>query len=111
MSDNEHRSRLHIHLGGLFVLIIIFLLLFKVDIPSAINSPRFQKNISYIKYQSVNIWDNYLSKPLTNSWDKLFNSLVDKGINKIKKDGLNFKLPNFNNTNPTPIVNSFKKIN
>ena len=45
MSDDERKPRLHIHTGGIIILIIILLVLFKVDIKSKINSPQFQKNV------------------------------------------------------------------
>jgi len=51
MEEEKKTSRLHINIGGLIILIILALILFKVDIKSKIQSPQFQKNITYITDQ------------------------------------------------------------
>ena len=99
MSDNKYPSRLHIHLGGLIIIIIIVLILFKVDLKSTINSPRLQENVSYLEDEGLSVWNNYLSKPLKRGWDGLFNTLLDKGIKQIKSGiSKNLTLPNINKT-------------
>jgi hypothetical protein len=92
MSDDGHKSGLHVHLGGLVIVIIIILILFKVDIKEKVQSPQFQKNIAYVEQLAKNAWDKYLKKPLTNGWNSMFNNLVDKGVEKIKEGGL-LKIP------------------
>ncbi len=106
MDNNNNRpSRLHIHLGGLVIFIIIILMLFKVDLRSAISSPRFQQNISYVKEQSLNIWDKYLSNPLTKLWDSVYSNLVNKGIEQIKKEVSGLKTSDVNGILPININN------
>lgn len=84
MDNGERKSRLHIHLGGLVILIIIVLILFKVDLRSKIESPQFQKNYSYIEEQVKNIWQNYILKPLRAKTGDLFKDFTDKEIKKIQ---------------------------
>ncbi len=108
MSDHKYPSRLHIHLGGLIIIIIIILILFKVDIRSTINSPRFQNNVNYIEQQGENIWNKYLKKPLTSGWNGLFNNLLNKGIEQIKKSNFKFNLSDINKINPGNITGSYK---
>lgn len=64
MDNDERKPRLHIHLGGLVILIIIVLILFKVDIRSKIQSPQFQTNVSYIIEQTKIIWQKYIVTPV-----------------------------------------------
>ena len=64
MNDDERKPRLHLNVGGLIILIIILLILFKVDIKSKIQSPQFQKNINYIETQVKDFWQTYIISPL-----------------------------------------------
>jgi hypothetical protein len=86
MADDERKSRLHIHLGGLIILIIILLILFKVDIKSKIQSPKFQENISYISDQAVAIWQNYILGPIKNKLGSIFINATNKGIKEIQNN-------------------------
>jgi hypothetical protein len=88
MSDNERRPRLHIHFGGLIILIIIFLILFRVDLKSKINSPQFQKNYTYITEQIGNFWHKYILDPIKL---KLSNFIIDQTNTKINDFQNNFK--------------------
>jgi hypothetical protein len=84
MNDDERKPRLHVHIGGLIILIIIFLIVFKVDIKSKINSPMFQKNYTYIETQIKTFWQKYVSIPLKTKAGDLFKDLTDKGIKKLQ---------------------------
>jgi hypothetical protein len=84
MADDEKKSRLHIHLGGLIILVIIALVLFKVDIKSKIQSPQFQKNILYIEEQATDFWQNYILSPLKAKTGNLFINFTNKGLEKIQ---------------------------
>jgi hypothetical protein len=84
MADDERKSRLHIHLGGLIILIIIFLILFKVDIKSKIQSPQFQENITYIEDQSINIWTNYILNPIKSKMGDAFINATNQGIKQLQ---------------------------
>lgn len=82
MSEEEPKSRLHIHLGGLIIVIIIILVLFKVDIKEKIESPQFQKNISYIE----DIWQERISIPLREKASFFFKNFTEKGVEKLQEN-------------------------
>jgi hypothetical protein len=96
MDDNiqKPRSNIHIHVGGAIILIIILLILFKVDVKSYINSPKFQSNINYIEQTGQDIWNKYLSKPFSYLFNNLiFGNLLSNGIKQIQNATPNLKLP------------------
>jgi len=84
MAEDERKSRLHIHLGGIIILIIIALILFKVDIKSKIQSPQFQKNYTYITEQAKTFWQKYILNPLKAKTGTLFIDLTNKGIKQMQ---------------------------
>lgn len=84
MNNDETKPRLHIHTGGLVILIIIMFILFKVDIKEKINSPQFQKNITYIENTAKNIWDKYIGKTLKNGAKNLFINYTNQGFTEIQ---------------------------
>lgn len=86
MNNDERKSRLHIHLGGLIILIIIILVLLNVDIKSKIDSPQFQKNYTYIEEQVKNIWENYILSPIKSTVGNLFIDLTNKGIQQVQNN-------------------------
>ena len=93
MSDDERKSRLHIHTGGLIILIIILLILFKVDIVSKINNPQFQKNITYIGDQAKTIWQDYIVFPIkSKTGDWLINTTknnINSSLEKVQNGFVN----------------------
>jgi hypothetical protein len=84
MDKDERKPRLHIHMGGLIVLIIILLILFKVDIRSKIKSPQFQSNISYIEEQVKTFWQKYISGPMKKKVGDSFTNITNKELKKIQ---------------------------
>ncbi|MCX6754819.1 MAG: hypothetical protein NTU81_03270 [Candidatus Nomurabacteria bacterium] len=84
MNEDERKPRLQIHTGGLIILIIVILILFKVDIVSNIKSVQFQKNISYIEEQSKNIWENYILKPIKSKVVGIFIDTTNSELKKIQ---------------------------
>lgn len=84
MADDERKSRLHVHLGGVIILIIIALVLFKVDLKSKIQSPQFQKNYTYITEQAKTFWQKYILNPLKAKTGTLFIDLTNKGIKQMQ---------------------------
>ena len=102
MSDDERKPRLHIHTGGLIILVVIILILFKVDIKSKINSPQFQKNVSYIEDQAKTLWQKYISIPFKSKAGDLFIDVSNKGLKKIQE---NFT----ENILKTPTINDIEK--
>lgn len=89
MNDDERKPRLHVHTGGLIILIIIILILFKVDIKSKITSPQFQKNYTYIENQVTSFWQKYVSTPLKAKTGEVFVDFTDKGLEKIQNNFAN----------------------
>jgi hypothetical protein len=84
MKDDERKSRLHIHLGGLVILIIVILILFKVDIVSKIQSPQFQKNVTYVEDQAKNFWQNYIWNPIKSKIGNWFVETTNKEVKQIQ---------------------------
>ena len=98
MKDDERKSRLHIHLGGLIIFVIILLILFKVDIKSKITSPQFQENFSYIEGQVNIFWQKYILTPVKSKVGELFIDATNKGVKQIQD---NFTQNVLNTTNTT----------
>ncbi|MFA6515065.1 MAG: hypothetical protein WCT42_02245 [Candidatus Paceibacterota bacterium] len=90
MNDDERKPRLHINIGGLIILIIIILILFKVDIKSKIKSPQFQKNVTYIEDTVKGFYVKYIANPLKIKASGLFRDVSNEGVKKMQD--------NFNNT-------------
>lgn len=82
MSDDERKPRLHIHTGGIIILIIILLVLFKVDIKSKIKSPQFQKNVTYIEETFKNFYKKFITDPLKNKANNFFIEKTNEGLKK-----------------------------
>lgn len=84
MNDDERKSRLHIHTGGLIILMIVLLFLFKVDIKSKIQSPQFQENYSYITEQVKTFWQIYIWNPIKSKISDMFINTTNKKIKEIQ---------------------------
>ena len=84
MNDDERKPRLHIHFGGLIILVIILLILFKVDIKSKIKSPQFQKNITYIEDTVKGFYTKYLVEPFKTKAGDVFKDVTNKEVKKIQ---------------------------
>lgn len=84
MKDDERKSRLHIHLGGIIILAIIALILFKVDIRSKIQSPQFKENVTYVTEKIKTFWQTYILTPIKTKTGELFIDITNKGIKKIQ---------------------------
>ncbi len=95
MDKDERKPRLHIHIGGLVIIIIIVLVLFKFDIKSKINSPQFQKNVTYVEDQVKGLWQKYISGPLRSKTGDMFIDVTNQGLKKIQDNFTNnvFKTP------------------
>lgn len=84
MNDDERKPRLHVHFGGLIILAIILLILFKVDIKDKIKSPQFQKNVTYIEDTVKGLYTKYLVEPFKTKAVDLFKSTTDKELKRIQ---------------------------
>ena len=95
MNDDERKPRLHIHFGGLIILVIILLILFKVDIKSKIKSPQFQKNITYIEDTVKGLYTKYLVEPFKTKAGDVFKDVTNKEVKKIQDNFSNniLKIP------------------
>lgn len=77
----------HFHVGALLLAIIIIYVLFKVNLEKAINSPQFQKNVTYIETKS----HEYIGKPFSSFWASIFSvklqtpKLDDSSFDKVIK--------------------------
>ena len=89
MAEEGQKSSIHVHTGGLIFFIIILIILFKVNIKSVTESPQFKKNVTFIEEKAEIIWKDYLSKPLTNTWNNLFSNFINEGVKSIKNNTLN----------------------
>lgn len=86
MADDERKPRLHIHLGGLILLVIIALILFKVDIKTKIESPQFQKNYSYIEDNVKAFWQNYIIKPIKSKTGDILINFANNKLEEVQKN-------------------------
>jgi hypothetical protein len=77
-------------MGGLVILIIILLVLFKVDIKSKIKSPQFQKNITYIEDTAKDLYKKYIVDPFKIKASDMFIDVTNQGVKKMQN--------NFNDT-------------
>ena len=95
MDHDERKSRLHIHIGGLIIFIIIVFLLFKIDILSQIKSEQFQKNLTYIKNSVSDFWQKDIMGPITSKASSLIINTTKNQIDKVQSNLSNnlFKVP------------------
>ena len=95
----------------LFVVFILILSYFNIDLRSIVQSPQTQQNISYAKTLALKVWDialkplwdNYLSKPVLYFWQNIFIEILWKsfvqGIDALQSG-------HFNSASTTPSVPS-----
>ena len=87
ISKNSNRG-----LIKMIVLIIVLLLIMGYlgfNLRAIVSSETFQDNWSFIRDLSVNVWNNYLSRPLGYLWNEIFIPYVwEPIINNISKGEL-----------------------
>lgn len=86
MKDDERKSRIHIHMGGLILFVVIILILFKVDIVSKISSEQFQKNINFIESQVKTFWQSYISNPIKSKIGEIFIDTSNKALEEFQNN-------------------------
>lgn len=86
MEEEKKKPRLQINMGGLIIIIIIALILFKVDIKSKIKSEQFQKNITYVE-DTIKGFYKDISEKIK---DKTGTALVNFTGNQLEKMQTNF---------------------
>ncbi|MEK7641547.1 MAG: hypothetical protein AAB365_00970 [Patescibacteria group bacterium] len=71
------------------VIIVIALLVlsyFGFSIRDIVNSPAGRDNFSYAQEVMINVWDNYLKKPVLYLWNDIFLELIwEPAIENLKK--------------------------
>lgn len=78
MGNEDKKPRLQINLGGLVVIIILALILFKVDIKSKIESEQFQKNTVYVTEKVKGFWVKYVTGPFKSKAESLVKDFATK---------------------------------
>lgn len=95
----------------IFVIFILILSYFNIDLRSVIQSPQTQQNIGYAKTFALKVWgialkplwDNYLSKPVLYLWQNIFIEILWKSFTQ----GLSaLQAGHFNSASSTPSVPS-----
>ena len=73
----------------LIVIAVLILSYFNIDIKSTVEKPQTQQNVGYVKGVALNVWNNYLSKPVKYFWNNIFIGLLwsafTENIDQIKK--------------------------
>jgi hypothetical protein len=97
--------------GGLlrtviFIIIVLLVLsYFGLNIRAIVNSPTGQENFTYAQEIMINVWQNYLKKPVLYLWNDIFLKLIwnpaIENLTKIK-DGQPDSLRSSAPTVPTP---------
>ncbi len=101
--------------GGLlrtviFIIIILLVLsYFGLNIRAIVNSPAGQENFTYVQEIMINVWQNYLKKPVIYLWNDIFLKLIwepaIENLTKIKNgqpDSLTSSAPTVPNPHPIP---------
>jgi len=92
MEENKEKRGLHIHLGWSIIFIIIIIILFRIDIKDKVNSPQFQKNITYyIEDFFKDLWNNNVKSFYEKEIYNLSKNLINTGIETVQ-DGVDQKL-------------------
>lgn len=76
-------------LGAIIFGLILILLFsyFHISIRAIVESPAGQDNLNYARQVILDIWNNYLSKPVLYLWDEvwiklLWNPFISSNVNK-----------------------------
>ncbi len=85
MENESKKPRIQIRLGGLVLLIILALILFKVDIKDKVESEKFQKNISYVTDKTKELWEKYIIQPFKSKTGEWVKDLASDGLEKIQE--------------------------
>ena len=94
----------------IFIIVILLILsYFGLNIRAIVNSPAGQENFSYVQEIMINVWNNYLKKPVMYLWKDIFLDLIwNPAINNLTKirdgepDSLRSSAPTIPNPQPIP---------
>jgi len=87
MEEEKRRPRLQIRLGGLVILIIIGIVLFKVDLKDKIQSEQLEENIAFVKEKADDFWDK-ITRPIK---EKISDEVEEYTEEQLEKMQENFK--------------------
>ncbi len=60
----------------LFVILIVIISYFGIDLRAIVESPETQGNLGYVWGLAVTVWDNYLARPVLYFWNNIFVDLL-----------------------------------
>ncbi|MCR4330751.1 MAG: hypothetical protein NUV49_02635 [Patescibacteria group bacterium] len=82
----------------LFVILIIIISYFGIDLRAIVESPETQGNLGYVWSLAVTLWDNYLARPVLYFWNNIFIDLLWESfvnnMERIKNGGSFDFIPN-----------------
>ncbi len=84
MEERRRGPRLQIRLGGLVVLVIVALVLFKVDLKEKIQSEKFQQNIEYVKGYVSDFWEK-ITRPIREKIGDKVEEYTEDQLGKIQE--------------------------
>ncbi|MDE1941383.1 MAG: hypothetical protein KGI66_04650 [Patescibacteria group bacterium] len=64
----------------IFILILLLLAYFGLNLRSLVSSPTFQDNWGFLSNLAVTVWDNYLKGPLSYLWNDVIYPILDKQL-------------------------------
>lgn len=77
----------------IFVILILVLSYFGINIQSVVTSPTGQSNISYVWNGITYVWNNYLSGPFNYLWNTVGSTLWNAFVHGIENIKNNQSLP------------------
>ena len=77
----------------IFIILILVVSYFGVNIQSVVNSPAGQSNFSYVSNGAVYVWNNYLSAPFNYIWNTVGATLWNAFTQGIQNIKVNQSLP------------------
>jgi len=60
----------------LFIIVIIVISYFGIDLRAIVESPETQGNLGYVWGLAVTVWEGYLERPLLYFWNNIFIDLL-----------------------------------
>ena len=90
MIEGEKKG-IGIRWGWLILILILFFIIFKIDIKEKINSPILNKNIEYVSNFFMGLWDNHIKEKFDNTIDNISKKLINSSIESAQ-DVVNKKL-------------------
>jgi len=87
----------------IFIILILVLSYFGINIQQVVNSPTGQSNVSYVWNGVTYVWNNYLSAPFDYLWNTVGQTLWNAFTQGIQNIKMNQNTPNLNQVSPKAI--------